>query len=237
LIEYGSGSSVKIRKLLEAISPRAYVPVDISHAHLQENARALHADFPSLDVYPVCADFTTLIELPPDVDHLTPVGFFPGSSIGNFSPQDAAGFLRNVRATVGKDGALVIGVDRKKSKDVLESAYNDASGVTAAFNLNVLSHINSELAADFETTEFEHRATYNEEEGCIQMFLESKQDQAVTVAGVTVDFAASEVLHTENSYKYHPEEFLRLCEGAGFVAQACYSDDREWFSLYLLRGV
>jgi dimethylhistidine N-methyltransferase len=236
LIEYGSGSSLKIRKLLEAITPEAYVPVDISNEHLQDNARSLHADFPELHVYPVCADFTQKIELPKEVANLTKVGFFPGSSIGNFVPGQAAKFLSNVRETVGLGGTLLIGVDRKKSVQVLESAYNDAEGVTAAFNLNVLAHLNSELAANFVLEKFEHLARYNAEQGCIQMFLRCTEDQQVTVAGEVIEIAAGEILHTENSYKYHRNEFIELAASAGFREEAHWSDEKDWFSLYLLEG-
>ncbi len=236
LIEYGSGNSRKIRKLLEAVSPEAYVPVDISNEHLQENARELHADFPALHVYPVCADFSLPVTVPPEVDELTRVGFFPGSSIGNFTPLEARRFLTGVRETVGSGGALLIGVDRKKVVSVLEDAYNDARGVTAAFNLNVLAHINSRLQADFELDGFRHLARYNAEEGCIQMFLESQRDQDVNVAGVTMHFAANERVHTENSYKYDRAEFIELAADAGFTAEAEWTDEQEWFSIFLLRG-
>ncbi len=236
LIEYGSGSSLKIRKLLEAITPSAYVPVDISNEHLQENARSLHADFPHLHLYPVCADFTQKVTLPDAVADLTKVGFFPGSSIGNFRPAEALEFLSNVRETVGLGGSLLVGVDRKKSVRVLEDAYNDAAGITAEFNLNVLAHLNDALSADFLLDQFEHLARYNADEGCIQMFLRSTRDQQVTVAGETVDIAALETLHTENSYKYEPAEFLELSRRAGFREQAHWSDPRDWFSLFLLHG-
>lgn len=237
LIEYGSGSSLKIRKMLQAMTPRAYVPLDISNEHLQANAKALHDDFPQLHVYPVCADFSQPFELPDAVKSFTKVGFFPGSSIGNFEPADAQKFLVNVRETVGLGGALLVGVDRKKSIQVLESAYNDAAGITAAFNLNVLSHINNELDANFALDQFKHMARYNVDSGCIQMFLQSTRSQQVRIAGEVVEFADAERLHTENSYKYHPQEFLSLASKAGFVEIAQWSDSQEWFNLYLLRGV
>ena len=237
LIEYGSGSSLKIRKLLEAIAVQAYVPVDISNEHLQDNARVLHADFPNLNVYPVCADFTQRFTLPEQVSALTKVGFFPGSSIGNFDPAQAQHFLSNVREIVGVGGALLIGVDRKKTVSVLEDAYNDAAGVTAEFNLNVLAHINDALGADFLLENFQHLARYNADEGCIQMFLESTQDQQVTIAGQTMRIAELETLHTENSYKYHPHEFVELAAKAGFSEETHWSDPQQWFSLYLMQGV
>ncbi|XOV83854.1 MAG: L-histidine N(alpha)-methyltransferase [bacterium] len=236
LIEYGSGSSVKIRKLLQAFTPAAYVPVDISDEHLQANAQALHADFPALNVLPVCADFTQRFALPDAVADMTKVGFFPGSSIGNFDPQGAQDFLQNVHATVGSGGAMLVGVDRKKSVSVLEQAYNDKQGVTAAFNLNALHHINNELGADFQPQQFSHVAEYNPQLGCIQMFLRSKVDQQVNIAGEIIHFARAEKLHTENSYKYDPDEFLALAGRAGFASLAQFSDSRQYFTLYLLQA-
>ena len=236
LIEYGSGTSLKIRKLLEAVSPRAYVPVDISSEHLQDNARTLHQDYPWLNVYPVCADFSRPVPLPDAVADLEKVAFFPGSSIGNFDPQQAHVFLENVRATVGPGGVMLVGVDRKKDVQVLEQAYDDAQGVTAAFNLNALQHLNDTLGANFALDQFRHVARYNQTLGCIQMFLQSLTDQCVTVAGVQVAFASGELLHTENSFKYHPEEFVALARSAGFEVDHQYTDERAWFGLYLLRG-
>lgn len=235
LIEYGSGSSKKIRKVLETVSPSAYVPVDISQDHLKENAWALYQDFPHLDVFPVCADITQQFALPEAVADRIKVGFFPGSSIGNFEPQLAQSFLRNVRAVLGAGGALIIGVDRKKTVSVLERAYNDADGVTAAFNLNLLAHLNARLEGNFDLGGFEHDARYNEAQGCIQMFLRSRAEQTVEIAGITVEFETSEELHTENSYKYHPEEFADLCATAGFQIDRQWSDPQDYFTLYLLR--
>jgi dimethylhistidine N-methyltransferase len=236
LIEYGSGSSLKIRKVLEAITPLAYVPVDISLDHLLHNAKGLHADYPTLHVYPVCADITQPFDLPEEVQQLDKVGFFPGSSIGNFDPHAAVDFLANVRACVGAGGYLLAGVDRKKSKAVLEQAYNDEQGVTAAFNLNVLAHLNAVLNADFALDQFRHVARYNEAAGCIQMFLQSGADQSVRVAGQTVTFTQGELIHTENSYKYSEAEFIELAGRAGFRPVEVWSDSQAWFSLYLLRG-
>ena len=235
VVEYGSGSSLKIRKFLEAVTPAAYVPIDISQEHLRENAERLHKDFPWLHVYPVCADFTQPLTLPDVTADLTKVGFFPGSSIGNFEPEAALQFLKNVRDELGVGGYLLIGVDRKKSIDILHSAYNDAEGVTAEFNRNVLVHLNERLEATFDVEQFEHEARYNEDDGCIQMFLRSCADQVVEVDGQPVVFAAEEELHTENSYKYHPDEFLRLAGNAGFSEVRMWSDEQAWFSLFLLQ--
>lgn len=237
LVEYGSGTTQKIRKLLERLRPAAYVPVDISGEHLETQSRALHADFPWLDVFPTCADFTAAFELPAPVAGLPRVGFFPGSSIGNFDPAGAVGFLRNVHATLGSGGRLVVGVDRKKDQAVLEAAYNDSQGVTAAFNLNVLRHINQRLDADFDPATFAHDARYDESEGCIKMFLESLSDQTVNVAGATIHFRAGETIHTESSHKYHPAEFESLAARGGFAAENWWTDEGERFALFLLRAL
>lgn len=234
VVEYGGGSSMKIRRLLETLSPAVYVPVDISAEHLADNAEILHRDFPDIAIHPVCADFTQPFVLPDAVAGCNKLAFFPGSSIGNFEPQDAIQFLVNVRHTIGPAGSLLIGVDRKKAKDVLERAYDDAAGVTAAFNLNVLSHLNVALDANFDLNGFQHVVRYNQDAGCIQMFLKSLVDQSVVIAGETVVFDADEALHTENSFKYHPEEFLQLAAQAGFSQQHRWSDRQAYFSLYLL---
>ena len=236
LIEYGSGSSLKIRKVLEEVTPKAYVPIDISAEHLKENAWALHQDYPQLHVYPICADLTQGFDLPEETKGMTKVGFFPGSSIGNFEPVEAQAFLSVVHDTVGPGGGLIIGVDRKKDTQMLERAYNDARGVTAEFNLNLLRHLNDKLDSDFDPARFQHKAIYNPALGCIQMFLTSQADQVVRINGATVAFADQEEVHTENSYKYHPQEFLDLCARAGFQAEASWSDDQDYFSLFLLRA-
>lgn len=234
LVEYGSGSSRKIRKLLETARPAAYVPVDISGEHLQANARALHADNPWLNVYPTCTDFTLPFTLPAAVADLPKAGFFPGSSIGNFDPVAATALLRNIHSTLGEGAHLLVGVDRKKAIGLLEAAYDDAAGVTAQFNLNLLVHLNESCEANFDLTQFTHRATYNAEVGAVQMHLISCCEQQVQVAGESFNFAKGEALHTENSYKYHPEEFLALAANAGFAANAQWTDANEWYGVYLL---
>ncbi len=234
LIEYGSGSSRKIRALLEGMKPAAYVPLDISGEHLEASAKTLQSDYDWLDIYAVCADYSQAIELPAEIPRNQPMAFFPGSSIGNFAPDQAAAFLTRVRSLVGAHGKLLIGVDRKKDKSVLESAYNDAQGVTAAFNLNVLEHLNRELSGNFDIGNFAHRAIYNEQLGSIQMYLESKIAQRVELAGQPIDFASGEVIHTENSYKYHPEEFEALAASAGWRSELHLSDSNDYFSVFLL---
>jgi dimethylhistidine N-methyltransferase len=236
LVEYGSGSSAKIRKLLENVRPEAYVPVDISRDHLQESARQLHADFPWLRVYPTCADFTEIIALPEPVEHLSKVGFFPGSSIGNFHPNEAVDFLVNVGRTLGPGGQLLVGADTKKSTDLLEAAYNDSQGLTARFNRNLLQHLNQALDADFVVDQFTHRARYNQDEGCIQMFLESDLTQVARIGAESFEFESGELIHTENSYKYHPAEFAGLARAGGFGVKDMWTNESQAFCVYLLQA-
>ncbi|MFK7915326.1 MAG: L-histidine N(alpha)-methyltransferase [Pseudomonadales bacterium] len=235
LVEYGSGSSLKIRKLLETVQPEAYVPVDISGDHLQSNARALQADYPWLSLYPVCTDFTAAFALPAPVRGLSKTGFFPGSSIGNFEPAAAVQLLTNICATLGSGSHLLLGVDRKKDAAQLEAAYDDAAGVTAAFNLNMLTHLNTTLGADFDISKFRHRASYNQDLGCVQMFLTSTCAQQVAIGDVVIEFAQDEAIHTENSFKYLPEEFAELAGRAGFEQAAFWTDEQDWYSVFLLR--
>ena len=235
LVEYGAGSSLKIRRLLETLRPEAYMPVDISHRHLKRTAAELHADHPWLRVYPTCADLTAPLALPGIVASYRKVGFFPGSSIGNFEPHAAQQFLGNVARGLGAGAHLLIGIDRKKDKRLLEAAYNDAAGVTSEFNLNVLWHLNDALAADFNLDAFRHLAIYNERAGCIQMFLESLAEQRVRLNGTAIRFGRGETVHTENSYKYDLDEFLGLAAASGFGCRATWTDPDNYFSLILLR--
>ena len=236
LVEYGAGSTVKIRRLLEELRPSAYLPVDISRRHLEQSAQALHTDYPRLSVYPMCADITAPFDLPEVVAGLDKLGFYPGSSIGNFEPGDAQAFLRQVVATLGAGSRLLIGVDRKKDIGVLEAAYNDSAGVTAEFNLNILRHLNSALATEIDPSGFRHRANYNEASGCVQMFLESRKDQSARVDGRIIEFAQGELVHTENSYKYGHRQFAELAEGGGFNVEASWSDPKAYFTIFLLQA-
>jgi dimethylhistidine N-methyltransferase len=234
VVEYGSGSSLKIRKVLEAVEPAAYVPVDISGEHMAEMAHSLAADFPGLAIYPTCADFTSAFELPPPVAQLPKVGFFPGSSIGNFEPAEAAAFLGRVARTLGPGGKLIVGVDQKKDIDVLEAAYDDAAGVTAQFNLNVISHLAETLQIEMEPSRFAHRAEYNDELGAIQMFLDVRESHDVKLAGESIRLQKGEAIHTENSFKYDPAEFRRLAARAGFREAGRWTDSKGWFAVCLL---
>lgn len=237
LVELGAGSTVKVRHLLDAAPGlAAFVPIDISGAHLMAASRALGADYPALDVIPLVADFAAPINLAAVAPAGRRVGFFPGSTIGNFTPDEATLFLRRLAATLGRGGGLVIGVDRKKPAAVLHAAYNDAHGVTAAFNLNLLQRINRELDGDFALEGFHHEAFYDPAKGRIEMHLVSRRRQTVRIAGRAFPFGAGETIHTENSYKYDPGEFAALAEGAGWRIERSWSDRENLFSVHYLVG-
>lgn len=236
VVEFGSGASDKIRQLLDILDrPRGYMPLDISRRHLQATANALASDYPDLTVKAVCADFTARLDLDPaDMVPGRLVGFFPGSTIGNFSPAGARRFLANAAGLLGPGGGLLIGVDLKKDPAILNAAYNDSAGVTAAFNLNVLSHINRELDGTFEPDRFRHYAFYNAGAGRVEMHLISQEPHVVDVAGERFIFREGESIHTENSYKFGLEEFEELAAAAGFRAKRCWSDPERLFSVHYL---
>lgn len=235
LVEYGAGSLMKVRYLLDELrQPAGYAPVDISEAHLHTSASKLQADYPALKVYPIAADFMGegLGDKLPDSGHR--VGFFPGSTIGNLSDEQIVGFLTAARRDLGPDGLFLIGTDLPKSEDVLIPAYDDAAGVTSAFNLNLLAHANRELGADFVLEDFEHLALWNAQESQIEMHLRSLVDQKVTVAGRAFGFDAGETIHTENSRKLRPEKLNALAGEAGWKIERDWRDEKDWFSLTLL---
>jgi dimethylhistidine N-methyltransferase len=234
LVEFGAGATTKVRRLLNKCAFDAYVPVDISGDFLKAQADALRKDFPLLGVYPVTADFTTPFALPGAIAAMPKVGFFPGSTLGNFEPHEACAFLRSARGILGKEAQMVIGVDLEKDERVLYDAYNDAAGVTARFNLNVLERINRELAGNFDLTAFTHRAIYNRERHRIEMHLISKKAQNVRVQGRTFSFRTGESIHTECSYKYSLERFTALARGSGWTPRACWTDSDGMFSVHAL---
>lgn len=235
LIEYGSGSSRKVRLLIDAIAPRFYVPVDISREHLNQSARAIHDDFDTLHVFPTCADYTQALELPDVIDGAPRCGFFPGSSIGNFERDDAVRFLTNLRQDIGPGGHCIIGFDSRKSKAILEPAYNDKKGVTASFNLNLLTNLNRTIGTDFDPSRFGHHSFYNEALGRVEMHLVSKITQNVTLDSETFHFAKNESIHTENSYKYSLDEVQELANRSGMSFITHWEDSRAWFYVVLLR--
>ncbi|MGE5522353.1 MAG: L-histidine N(alpha)-methyltransferase [Rhodospirillaceae bacterium] len=236
LIEYGSGSGLKTRVLLEALRPVAYVPIDISTEQLQSAAAQVARQFAEVKVVAVCADYSEElhIESLDDIGAARRAVYFSGSTIGNFTPEEAHVFLQRARTLVQPGGAMLVGVDLKKDHAVLHAAYNDAQGVTAQFNLNLLERLNRELGADFDVSAWSHRAFYNADLGRIEMHLESERDQRVTIAGKTFDFRRGETIHTENSYKYTIDGFQALASGAGFSPQACWSDPARYFSVHYL---
>ncbi len=237
LIEFGSGSSVKIRILLDALdSPAGYTALDISRDHLLESAESLADEYPGVPVAAVCADFTRPFDLPPLFDRAARrLGFFPGSSIGNFTRIEAGAFLRaSHRVLTGPGAGFLIGVDLRKDPAILNAAYNDAAGVTAEFNLNLLTRANRELGADFDLAGFRHHAFYNEDEGRIEMHLISLRAQEVSIGDRCFRFEAGESVHTENSYKYAPEEFQQVARAAGYRAERLWIDENRLFSLHYL---
>ena len=237
LIELGSGASHKVRILLHALeAPAAYVPVDISRDHLREAAAQLAADFPELPVVAVCADYTRPFDLPKLPGPAGKrVGFFPGSTVGNFEPQQVVQFLDHWAELLGPGGEMLIGVDLKKDPEILDAAYNDRAGINAAFNLNLLERINRELGGDFDLDRFEHHAFYNPAAGRVELYLKSLAEQSVRVAGRRFDFAEGELIHTENSYKYAIPEFQALAARAGFRTIHTWTDRADLFSVHYLR--
>jgi dimethylhistidine N-methyltransferase len=235
IVEFGSGSTTKVRILLQATAmPAAYVPVDISAEFLASEAARLKTDQPQLSVLPVAADFTLPFDLPPEVATRPRIGFFPGSTIGNFEPDEAVAFLRQAAAVLGATASLVIGVDLVKDPQILFDAYNDAQGVTARFNRNMLVRMNRELGANFDPDAFDHCAFYDRERQRIEMHLVSRERQQVRVAGRSFSFRAGESIHTENSYKYTVASFSVLAQAAGWVNRAVLLDANRYFSVHVL---
>jgi L-histidine Nalpha-methyltransferase len=233
VVEFGSGSSAKTPILLEAVAPAAYVPVDISGDFLRESAEALAERFPGLPIFPIEADFMRPFPLPADIAGAPKLGFFPGSTIGNLVPRTAVDLLRAMKETLGEGSRLLIGVDRIKPVDILLAAYDDAAGVTAAFNLNLLHRINAELDGDIPVEAFAHRAVWNDALSRIEMHLEARRDVAFSVAGRGFAFKAGETIHTENSHKYGYRDSRLLLRAAGWGVAAEWTDEAEWFSIIL----
>jgi dimethylhistidine N-methyltransferase len=233
IIEYGSGSSLKTRILLASIeNPAGYVPLDISRDHLEEAAMSLADEFPGLEILPVCADYTTVFELPvSSIPARRRVVFFPGSTIGNFHPADALSFLKHIASVVGPGGGLLIGVDLRKDRETLERAYNDAQGITAEFNLNLLDRMNRELGADFDRSRFAFRAIWNDDASRIESYLISRDGQTVHIGNETVRFGMNECVRTECSYKFTVDRFADIASDAGFKQQHVWTDRMKRFSV------
>lgn len=235
LVELGSGSGTKTRLLLDALDrPAGYVPIDISRSHLLQSAAAIAEEYPRLPILPVCADYAQPLRVPkPDRPVRRTLVFFPGSTIGNFEPAAATRFLSRVAAWCHRGDQLLIGVDLEKDRRVLEAAYNDASGVTAAFNLNLLTRANEELGADFALDRFRHEAIYNAAEKRVEMHLVSTCAQDVRIGTERFSFQEGGRIVTEYSYKYPPEEFERLAHSAGWTTLDRWMDPRGWFGVFM----
>jgi L-histidine N-alpha-methyltransferase len=239
LVDYGACDESKALVLLDQPARRfdAYVPVDVARGALEDMSARLAVSHPWLSVSPVCGDFLRKLSLPGGVSGMPKFGFFPGSTIGNLDPAMAVAFLRIVRAALGPDGWLIVGADLRKSPDVLVPAYDDAQGVTAAFNLNVLRRLNREAAANFDLRLFRHRVIWNDLESRIEMHLESLADQDVSVAGSVVRFCKGETIHTENSYKHALPAFAAMAQSAGWETARSWTDPDGLFAVHALRGM
>ncbi|MDA7527435.1 L-histidine N(alpha)-methyltransferase [bacterium] len=233
LVEYGSGSSLKTRILLDSLlEPRAYVPIDISEEHLIKTSVELQKAYPSLQVLPVVADFTNSFQLPkcePPASHVAI--YFPGSTIGNFTPENAGKLLDNMSQMLGDQGGLLIGIDLQKKVSVLEAAYNDSANVTADFNLNLLNRINNELNGDFDLEHFEHRAIYNQTDHRIEISIVSLKDQVVSISGERFHFTTGEEILTEYSHKYTIDGFAEFAAEYGFTLHKSWTDEKEYFGV------
>lgn len=235
LVEYGSGASRKTHIVLHALpSLKSYVPMDISEEFLLQVADKLSDDNPDLEIIPLVGDFTADLVLPPEVRSGRKAGFFPGSTIGNLGPEGGRAFLTRARRQLGGDAAFLLGADLVKDANVLRAAYNDRAGVTARFNLNLLSRINRELGADFDACSFHHRAIWNAEQSRIEMHLVSDVSQVVSINGERFRFRNGESIHTENSYKFTPDSLRRLAESAGWRMDEIWIDENYPFAVALL---
>ena len=233
LVELGSGSSIKIRLLLDHIA--GYVPIDISAEHLFSASESLKADYPHIDIFPLAADYTKMFRLPEigkPCDHIA--AYYPGSTVGNFTPREAKKFLGRIAGVIGENGGMLIGVDLRKDIKILEAAYNDGKGITAEFNLNILSHLNNEINTNFDTDNFEHFAFFNDEESRIEMHLVSRADQMIRLNGSFVRFKKGDDILTEYSYKYTKESFAELVSD-DFEVRKVWTDDKNLFSIQYLR--
>ncbi len=239
VVEYGSGSATKTRILLDHLeSPAGCVLVDISREHLLRVASGMAVDFPEIEILPVCANFTEPFELPgPKKNAARAVGYFPGSTIGNFALEEAKSLLKNIAGVCGEGGGLLIGADLKKDVKLLEAAYDDSEGVTAAFNLNLLTRMNRELDADFEVDRFRFRSFYNEEKGRVESNLVSESAQTVHVGGEEFRFEKDETIHTESSHKYSLDDFAALAAETGFRVENVWMDENRMFSVQFLSVV
>ena len=239
-MEYGCGSSIKIKALLSALpEPSHYIAIDISKTHLISTAKEIASNYNNISVAAICADFMEPINWPEraSFESLKRLAFFPGSTIGNLNPSEACQFLKHVRHLVGDEGSFLIGVDMKKDAEIFNRAYNDKEGHTADFNLNLLHRMKKELDADINISEFSHKAFYNEELGRVEMHLISDTKQGIKINNLEFSFEKGESIHTECSYKYSVMEFSELAKKSGFSVLKNWSDKRNYFGIYLLKAI
>ncbi|MGH7885787.1 MAG: L-histidine N(alpha)-methyltransferase [Thermodesulfobacteriota bacterium] len=238
LIEPGSGSANKIKILLENLkTPSAYIPIDISETYVKDSTHNLSKYYPALKIVPIIADYTSDFKLPEfNFNYNKLVVYYPGSTIGNFSPDEARDFLKKIAHMTGKNNYLLIGVDLKKEKDTLERAYNDAKGITEKFNINILSNLNNLIESDFITDRWSHKAFFNEDESRVEMHLVSKENQTVKLNGYAVDFHKGETIHTENSYKYGIDEFCNLVSKE-YKLNKFWTDKKKNFAVLLFQSI
>lgn len=237
LLEPGGGSCSKVLHFIRELRPCVYVPMDISKNHLISSAENLAAELPWLQIHAICNDFTKNLTVPDSIPNQHRVVFFPGSSIGNFHPSEVVEYLKDIAILLGDDGYLLIGVDLKKDNQVLENAYDDHEGITAQFNLNLLTRINRELSANFDLALWQHKALYNNDYGRIEMHLTSLCDQVVDIEDHEFYFFRGETIHTENSYKYSVDEFISLSSQAGFTSKQVWVDNNQLFSVHLFQSI
>ena len=235
VIEWGAGNCAKACQLCALLAPERFVALDISVDCLQAGAERLQESCPKVEVLALAADLTSDLALPADIPMERRLVFYPGSSIGNFDPVQALVLLQRMRAMLGQDGALLIGIDLVKPMDVLEAAYNDAAGVTAAFNRNLLSHANRLIGSDFDESDWAHHAFFNTEQSRIEMHLKALHDVAVRWPGHTRSFAKGETIHTENSHKFEMDSFKETLAQAGFSQVQPWTDERGWFAVVLAK--
>ncbi|NVJ67497.1 MAG: L-histidine N(alpha)-methyltransferase [Gammaproteobacteria bacterium] len=231
IVEPGAGACEKIQLILEAIHPKAYLPQDVSRRFLQQAAKSLKTKFDWLEIEPIISDFSKPIAIPDSYHNDSLFAFYPGSTIGNFEPESAKRFLSNMRALVGDNGGLLIGMDLQKDPQIIEAAYNDSKGVTAEFNLNMMNNVNRHLGSKLDLTMFSHKAFYNQALNRIEMHLISKQSQSYKILGKAIQFDKGEAIHTENSYKFSLESIDELAKATGFNRVKTWVDSEQLFSL------
>ncbi len=236
LIDLGAGNGAKAARMFPCLHPVQYVPIDISVEHLRDAVKGLQQRFPHIEMTALGLDFSSSLRLPTEVRPDKRLFFYPGSSIGNFSPAQALHFLQQLRANCGPDGGILIGVDLIKQASILDAAYDDALGVTAAFNLNMMRHLNTLLGSNFDVRDWQHIGYFNEAQSRVEMHLQARRALTVTWPGGQRHFAEGERIHTENSYKYTVPQFLHMLEQAGFGRAKYWTDSANWFSVIYARA-